>query len=72
MRKQNVKQGRDSFPGYPHLKRVTMTPRGRAELLEVSVTSDGYLVGMARFGEGEESFVHSVFLGRNPRTEVRQ
>jgi len=67
---KNVK--RDSFPGYPHLKRVTMTDRGRAELLEVTPTSDGFLIGTARFGEGEESFVHSVFLGRDPRMEVKQ
>jgi hypothetical protein len=54
---------RDSFPGYPHLRRVAQTDRGRAELLEVSRTSDNFLIGLARFGEGDDAFVHSVFLG---------
>lgn len=69
MAKQKREQGRDSFPGYPHLRRVADTPRGRAELLEVNRTSDGFLVGMARFGEGNEAYIHSVFLGRAPRRE---
>lgn len=52
---------RDHFPGYPHLKRVCESPRyGRMELIEVSRTSDGFLVGMARFEDGS---MHSVFLG---------
>lgn len=55
------KQGeRDSFPGYPHLKRVAQTDRGRAELLEVNRTSDNFLIGLAEFEDGE---IHSVFLG---------
>jgi hypothetical protein len=50
----------DSFPGYPSLKRRALTERGYATLLEVNATSDGYLIGMAKFDSGE---VHSVFLG---------
>lgn len=66
MAKREQRQKRDSFPGYPHLRRVTDTPRGRATLLEVNRTSDGFLIGMARFGEGDEAYIHSVFLGRAP------
>lgn len=55
-----------SFPGYPKLKRVAYSDRyGRMELIEVTRTSDGYLVGMAKIGEGEDAYVHSVFLGRD-------
>lgn len=55
---------RDSFPGYPHLKRVAWSRQyGRMELLEVTRTSDGYLIGTARIGKGNDSYIHSVFLG---------
>jgi hypothetical protein len=39
------------------------------EALEVNATSDGFLVGMALIGEGDEHYMHSVFLGHAP--EVR-
>lgn len=49
---------------YPTLLRVCETSsRGRMELVEVSETSDGFLVGQALIGEGEDAFYHSVFLG---------
>lgn len=55
---------RDHFPGWPNLKRVTHSDcYGRMELLEVNRTSDGYLLGMARIGEGEDSYIHSIFIG---------
>ena len=58
----------NSFPGYPHLKRVIDHPvYGRMELLDVQRTSDGYLVGTARIGEGDQAYIHSVFLGRARR-----
>lgn len=57
----------NSFPGYPHLKRVVHNERyGRMELLEVNKTSDGFLVGYARIGTGSNSYGHEVFLGRAP------
>ena len=52
--------GRDSFPGFPHLRRTAVTDRGLATLLEVSRTSDNFLIGLAAFESGE---IHSVFLG---------
>ncbi len=55
---------RAHFPGYPSLKRVSSGPRGRMTLLEVTVTSDGFLLGTARIGTGRDAYVHSVFLGR--------
>jgi hypothetical protein len=58
----------NSFPGYPHLKRVIHHPHyGRMELLEVQRTSDGYLLGTAVIGEGDEAYIHRVFLGLAPR-----
>lgn len=56
---------RNHFPGYPDLKRIAMNSRTgeRMELLEVNRTSDGYLIGYARFGEGEHAYEHSVFIG---------
>ena len=55
---------RDHFPGYPNLKRVTHSDRyGRMELLGVNRTSDGYLIGTARIGEGEDSYIHDIFIG---------
>lgn len=55
---------RDHFPGYPNLKRVTHSDRyGRMELIDVTRTSDGYLIGTAKIGEGENSYIHSVFIG---------
>lgn len=58
---------RNSFPGYPHLKKVCHSDRyGRMELLSVDETSDGFLTGYAKIGEGEDAYTHSVFLGANP------
>ena len=55
---------RDHFPGYPNLKHVIQSDRyGRMELIEVNRTSDGYLIGTAKIGEGDEVYMHSVFLG---------
>lgn len=57
---------RDHFPGYPNLKRQAMTSRGFSTLIEVNVTSDGFLTGFATFEDedGEVYDTHSVFLGR--------
>lgn len=56
----------DSFPGYPHLMRVCNSRKyGRMELLEVNRTSDGFLIGLAKIGEGDEAYFHSVFLGKD-------
>lgn len=58
----------NSFPGYPHLKRVCHSDQyGRMELIEVNRTSDGFLVGMAKIGAGGDAYLHSVFLGRAPQ-----
>lgn len=58
----------NSFPGYPHLKRVAYNEHyGRMELLEVQRTSDGFLIGMALIGEGKEQYMHSVLLGCAPK-----
>ena len=56
---------RDHFPGYPHLRRFSTSERyGDMELLSVDRTSDGFLVGFARFNVGTENeYCHSVFLG---------
>lgn len=58
----------NTFPGYPHLKRVAYSqPYGhRMELVSVNETSDGYLIGYAKIGTGRNAYMHSVFLGRNP------
>lgn len=62
--KQHAKRTRESFPGYPQLKRVVWSERyGRMELLEVHRTSDGYLVGTAKIGEGDETYIHEIFIG---------
>jgi hypothetical protein len=62
-----MKGKRDSFPGYPHLKRVAQSAQyGRMELLDVNATSDGFLIGTARIGTGRAAYIHSVFLGENP------
>ena len=54
----------DHFPGYPSLRRVIHSDRyGRIELLEVNETSDGFLLGQALIGEGDDQYAHSVFLG---------
>lgn len=50
------------FPGW-NLRRFTKTDRGPAELLSVSVTSDGFAIGMVRFSNDGEPYVHDVFLG---------
>jgi hypothetical protein len=64
-------QRSNSFPGYPHLKRVIHNEHyGRMELVEVSRTSDGFLVGQAKIGTGSNAYYHSVFLGSDP-THVR-
>ena len=58
----------EHFPAYPHLKRVTRSARyGRMELLSVSRTSDGFLLGQAKIGTGRNAYTHSVFLGRDPQ-----
>jgi hypothetical protein len=58
----------DHFPGYPHLKRVAHNAQyGRMELLSVSRTSDGFLLGRAKIGTGRNAYTHSVFLGRDPK-----
>lgn len=55
---------KEHFPGYPYLKRVAYSDQyGRMELLEVTRTSDGFLIGYAKIGEGEDAYCHSVFLG---------
>ncbi len=48
---------------YPHLRRIVHSDRGRIELLEVNETSDGFLMGMAKIGEGEDAYHHSIFIG---------
>lgn len=61
------KAKKDSFPGYPHLKRVCHSDRyGRMELIEVNKTSDGFLMGWAKIGTGKDAYMHSVFLGSAP------
>lgn len=63
----------DHFPGYPHLKRVAHSARyGRMELLSVTETSDGFLLGQAKIGKGRNAYTHSVFLGRAPKTDTEQ
>lgn len=57
---------RDHFPGYPHLKRVAHGKLGRMELLSVTATSDGFLMGQAKIGTGKNAYVRSVFIGRDP------
>jgi hypothetical protein len=55
------------FPQYPQLQRIAYSDQyGRMELLELSRTSDGFLIGMALIGEGDEQYMHSVFLGFAP------
>ncbi len=50
---------------FPRLKRVGHDDRrGRIELLSVDETSDGFLIGQAWIGSGEEAYGHSVFIGR--------
>jgi len=50
---------------FPKLRRVAYSSQyGRMELLEVNETSDGFLIGQARIGEGDETYMHSVFLGK--------
>lgn len=60
-----MKVRKDSFPGHPHLKRVAYNKHyGRMELVEVTRTSDGYLIGQALIGPKDgERYLHSVFLG---------
>lgn len=49
---------------YPHLRRQSQTSRGLCTLLEVTETSDGFLMGWARFDDPDgSSYEHSVFLG---------
>lgn len=48
---------------YPNLRRQSQTSRGLATLLSVSETSDGFLIGWARFEQDGETHEHSVFLG---------
>ena len=66
-----MKPHKNSFPGYPYLKRVSHSKQyGRMELESVSETSDGFLIGWAKIGTGKRAHHHSVFLGRK-REEVR-
>jgi hypothetical protein len=52
---------------YPHLKKVVLSERyGRMELLSVSKTSDGFLMGWVRIGTGKAAYEHSAVLGRCP------
>ena len=48
---------------YPGLCRQARTSRGLCTLLEVNETSDGFLIGWARFEQNGDTFEHSVFLG---------
>ena len=50
---------------YPRLQRITHSEKyGRMELIEVSETSDGFLMGTALIGEeSEDRYMHSIFLG---------
>lgn len=64
---------RNHFPGYPHLKRVAHSAQyGRMELLSVSRTSDGFLIGQALIGAGANAYTHSVFLGRAPNNIINR
>lgn len=64
MSKDKNAQEEDRFPGTT-FKKVAYSKRyGRMELLEVTKTSDGFYLGYARLGEGEDAYCHSVFLGR--------
>ena len=57
---------RDSFPGYPHLKRRAYVPRyGWLTLVDVQRTSDGFLIGTARTDDGE--LVSNLFIGAAPQ-----
>ncbi len=53
------------FPGYPNLRRFAYSDyNGNMELLSVSETSDGFLIGWARVRIGEEDeHEHFLFLG---------
>ena len=55
----------DHFPGYPHLQRFAYSDRyGKSELLSISKTRDGHLIGWVRIHIGEpEEHEHSIFLG---------
>ena len=68
MSKRTVKDWHENHvPGYPHLKRVIHHPTyGRMEILSVSKTSDGYLIGFAKIGEGKRAYHHSIFIGMAP------
>lgn len=48
---------------YPNLRRHAETSRGPTELIEVNETSDGFLIGTAKIGEGNDAYHHSIFLG---------
>ena len=64
---------KNSFPGYPYLKRVTHSDRyGRMELLSVEETSDGFLIGYAKIGTGRHTYTHSVFLGQKREQDNAQ
>ena len=52
------------FPRYPRLRHTILSARyGYVELLTVDETSDGFLMGWATIGEGDDAYQHSVFLG---------
>lgn len=49
---------------YGVFKRVVKSDRyGRMELLSVSRTSDGFLIGFAKIGTGKNAYYHDVFIG---------
>ncbi len=49
---------------YPNLRRVAHDRAlGRIELISVDETSDGFLIGWATIGSGEDAFERSIFLG---------
>jgi hypothetical protein len=54
---------RKSFPGYPHIKAgwVPTDRYGEIKLVEISRTSDGFLIGTAVTRSGE--YVFNLFLG---------
>lgn len=59
---------RDLFDAarYPTLRRVCYSDRyGRMELVSVSETSDGFLMGTAVIGDpdGDDRYMHSIFIG---------
>ena len=51
---------------YGRFKRVAHSGRyGRMELVSVSRTSDGFLVGCAKIGTGRNAYYHDVLIGES-------